>query len=293
MKNRDYPKYEIAPRIMSIAEMFQLKAEKRPDDVVFRYRKGRDAIEQKTYGQVFGEVKKAAAWIGKNYGRDNHIAIIGENSYEWLVAFFGTVTSGNVAVPIDKELPAAEVEWLLKHGDVSRVFVSKTYKDLVENAGDVTVMTLKELASAAEEESDDYTFDIPDPDETACIFFTSGTTGKSKGVILSHGNIVSEINGASAMFDPEGSATLVALPFHHTFGLNVATLMAYNYGVSIFLNKSLKRIKEDMLEAKPDVVMLVPLFIETFYKRLMDGITKSGQDKKVARGRNRQEAQHL
>ena len=284
MKNKAYPLYEIAPRITSITEMLDIKNEKMPEAVAIRFRKGKDSIEEKTYGQVYSEVKKAGSWIDRNYGKGNHIAIIGENSYEWLIAFMGCLVSGNVAVPIDKELPAAEVEWLIKKADVSKVFISKTYSDLVEGIENISVKTLKELYSASVEESDDYMLYYPDTDETASIFFTSGTSGKSKGVVLSHGNIAAEITEASAMFDPEGKSTLVVLPFHHTFGLNVATLMAYNYGVVIFLNKSLKRIKEDILESKPDVMMMVPLFIETFYKRLVDGIEKSGQSKKVERG---------
>ncbi|MBR1507989.1 MAG: AMP-binding protein [Eubacterium sp.] len=283
-KNKDYPLYEIAPKIGSIAEMLKIKDEVMPNDIAFRYRKGREGIEEKTYAQVYKEVKKAASWIDSNYGHNNHIAIIGENSYEWLVAFLATVTTGNVAVPIDKELPADEVEWLVRKADVTKVFISKTYKDLVENITDIQAMTLKELQTASESGNEDFELMTPDDSETVSIFFTSGTSGKSKGVILSHKNIVSEINEASAMFDPEGRSTLVVLPFHHTFGLNVATLMAFNYGVTVFLNKSLKRVKEDIAEAKPDVIMLVPLFIETFYKRIMEGIRKSGQEKKVEKG---------
>ena len=286
MKNKEYPLYEIAPKINSIYEMLKIKNVNTPDEVAFKYRKGRSGIEEKTYAAVYEEAMKAASWISENYGTKNHIAIIGENSYEWLVAFFGTLISGNVAVPIDKELPASEVEWLLNKAEATKVFISKTYSDLVENAKDVQSMTLKELQKVSDSmDAGKYVPVIPEADEMAAIFFTSGTSGRSKGVVLSHGNIVSEINSASAMFDPEGKTSLVVLPFHHTFGLNVAVLMAYNYGVSIFLNKSLKRVKEDMVEAKPDVIMLVPMFIEVFYKRIMDGIEKSGQKQKVEKGR--------
>ncbi len=284
MKNKDYPLYENAPKIKSLAEMLTLKADTCPDDIAFRYRKGRNTIEEKTYGEVYKEVKKAASWINKNYGKNQHIAIIGENSYEWIIAFLAAVTSGNVAVPIDKELPADEISWLVQKADTTQIFISKTYSDLVEGIKDIPIMTLKELQKASDGEDENYELFVPDDKEPASIFFTSGTSGKSKGVVLSHENIVSEINGASAMFDPEGKRSLVVLPFHHTFGLNVAVLMAYNYGVSMFLNKSLKRVKEDMLEAKPDVVMLVPMFIETFYKRIMEGIEKGGQKKKFERG---------
>ncbi|MBO5520827.1 MAG: acyl--CoA ligase, partial [Eubacterium sp.] len=111
MKNKNYPFYEVT-HITSVADMLEKKAESMPYDVAFRYRKGRDTVESKTYAEVLREVKKAASWISQNYGKGNHIAIIGENSYEWLIAFFAVLGSGNVAVPIDKELPAQEVAWL-------------------------------------------------------------------------------------------------------------------------------------------------------------------------------------
>ena len=284
MRNRDYPLYENAPRISSMAEMLRIKAESMPDDSAFRYRKGRDGVENKTYGDVYLEVRKAASWVSKNYGQGNHIAIIGENSYEWIIAFLAVLTSGNVAVPVDKELPAKEVEWLVRKAEASAVFISKTYSDLVEGIEDLKVMTLKNLQDAAAGESGDYQLAEPAGEELACIFFTSGTSGRSKGVMLSHGNITSEIYECSRMFDPEGRSTLAVLPFHHAFGLIVAVLMAYNYGVSVFLNKSLKRVKDDLQLARPEIIMLVPMFIEVFYKQITDEIRKSGRTDKVKKG---------
>ena len=284
MKNKNYPLYENAPKITSLTEMLELKAKDRPNETGIRFRKGRKEIVEKTYLDVYREVRRAASWVDKNFDKGSHVAVIGENSYEWLVAYLAVVCTGRVAVPIDKELPAGEVEWLINKADVTKIFISKSYSDLVENLKDLQVMTLDELYKISESENEDFELYKPDKDELASIFFTSGTSGRSKGVMLSHGNIASEINGASAMFDPEGRSTLVVLPFHHTFGLIVATLMAYNYGENLFLNKSLKRIKEDLADSKPDLMMLVPLFVETFYKRLCDGIEKSGQKKRVETG---------
>ena len=284
MKNRPYPLYEIAPQVKNVSDMLEQKLKSMPDAVAFRYRKGRENVEEKTYGDVYREVQRAASFIQEQYGQGKHIAIIGENSYEWLIAFFGTLTSGNVAVPIDKELPAGEIEWLIHHADASICFISKTYSDLVEGIEGLEVMTLKKLQDSSGENAEDYQLYQPKNEELACIFFTSGTSGRSKGVMLSHGNLASEIYEPARMFDPEGKSTMVVLPFHHAFGLNVAVLMAYNYGVTIFLNKSLKRVKEDLLLAKPDVLMLVPMFTEVFYKQIMDGVRKSGKEKKFKTG---------
>ena len=284
-KNGAYPLYDRMPPVSSISHMLELKASTIPDKTAFRYRKGRDQTESKTYADVYREVRKAAAWIEHNIGTKQHIAVIGENSYEWLIAFFAILASGNVAAAIDKELPANEVAWMIGKADVTAAFVSKTYSDLVEGIDGLKVTTLKGLQTAAEAESEEYTLYKPERDEPASIFFTSGTSGRSKAVMLSHGNLASEITDVSKLFDPEDAESVLAvLPFHHTFGLNVAILMAYYYGVTIFLNKSLKNVQDDLKLAKPDVIMLVPMFIEVLYKKIQDGIKKSGKEKKVEKG---------
>ena len=118
-KNGTYPLYDRMPPIASISGMLELKAKTVPDSVAFRFRKGRDQIEEKTYSDVYREVKKAASWIERNIGKNQHVAVIGENSYEWLIAFFAVLGSGNVAAAIDKELPANEVAWMIGKADVT------------------------------------------------------------------------------------------------------------------------------------------------------------------------------
>lgn len=286
MKRKDYPLYDIAPKIDSISDMLEKKARDLPNSIAFRYRKGRNEVTSKTYGEVYQEIRKASSYVKDNYGKGRHIAIIGENSYEWLVAFLAVVTSGNVAIPIDKELPAKEIEWLIDKADAEVAFVSKTYRELVEDIKELKTITLKKLCESSSEVNPNESYHLyhPSKEELCMIIFTSGTSGKSKGVMLSHGNVASEIYETSRMFTPEGNSTLAILPFHHAFGINVAVLMAYNYGVSVFINKSLKRVKEDMVIAKPDVVMLVPLFVEVFYKQIMNNIKKSGKTKQFKNG---------
>lgn len=284
MKNKPYPLYEKALNVSGISDMLEKQAALIPEKVAFRYRAGKDKIDEKTFGDVYLEVRKAASWIEKNYGKGNHIAIIGENSYEWLIAFFATVCSGNVAVPIDKELPADEVRWLLDKAEAKHAFISKTYSDLLEGAEDVTAVTLKKLQEYAADGDEKYELYHANEDELCAIFFTSGTSGKSKGVMLSHGNIAAELTQTCKMFDPEGDVTLSVLPFHHAFGLIVAIFMAYNYGTATFLNKSLKRVKEDIRLAKPNVIMLVPMFIEVFYKQIMDNIKKTDRMGQLEKG---------
>ena len=278
MKNQKYPYYDIPP-IKSPADMLETAARERPDFIAFRYRAGKDSTESKTCGDVLGDVRRAACHIDKALGRGRHIAIIGENSYEWLLAFFGALGSGNVAVPIDKDLPANEIADMIAEADVSAAFVSPTYADLVEGIEGLAVTGLRQLAKAGDEGWEDYALHHPDKDELACIFFTSGTSGRSKGVMLSHGNLASDVSGGAMVFSPEGGAVLSVLPFHHAFGLVVTIMMGFHFRATIFINRSLKRLKEDLLLAQPGVITVVPLFIETFYKQIREGVRKSGKDK--------------
>lgn len=283
MRNKEYPLYK-SPVNPCLSAMLENNAKNVPDKVAIRQRAGRKGIDSITFAQLYEDVKRIAAYISENYGTGNHIAIIGENCYEWLVAFLGTVTSGNVAVPTDKELPAGEIKVLLEKADVSIAFISKTYADLVEDIEGLKTMTLKQLKSAEPANADGYELISPDMNSLAAIFFTSGTTGGSKGVMLSHNNITSEINQTSQLIDPEGESTVAVLPFNHAFGLIVAILMALNYQKTVFITKSLKTVQKDIQENKPDLIMLVPLFIETFYKAIMSSVKAQGKEKKLMKG---------
>ena len=136
------PVYMDVEPVSSLAEMIERKAKDMPEGVAFRFTKGRDQIENKTYADTYMDVRKAASRIEERFGTGQHIAVLGENSYEWLVAFFAVMTSGNVAVPIDKELPAAEVAALIAAADAKAIFISKTYSDLAEGIDGLQLTTL-------------------------------------------------------------------------------------------------------------------------------------------------------
>jgi len=282
MKNRDYPLYD-PPAASCLASMLEANAREIPEKTAIRQRVGRDSFEEISHAQFYEDVKRVAAYINSTYGTGNHIAVLGENSYEWLLAFLGIVTSGNVAVPTDKDLPADEVHVLLKTAEVTAAFVAGLYADLVEGMEQLKVMTLKELRDTSVNASG-YRLRRPDRDDLAAIFFTSGTTGRSKGVMLSHGNITEEINRVSRLFDPEGDMTVSMLPFNHAFGLVVAVLMAVNYRVTVFITKSLKTVQKDIKDNSPSIIMVVPLFVETFYKSILAAVRAKGKENQMKRG---------
>lgn len=292
MKNKPYALYEL-PRINDLKDMLLHKKEITPDKIAFTFSKGKNIIS-KTYAKVYEDVCSLGTWLyaKKFYGK--HIAIIGENSYEWLVAFFAITCGGNVAVPIDKELPENEIARLLEKADVQVIFYSKSYREITENAvgmteGDIASYSLASIEGFLKEGADlialetnafiDYQIDRK---QLCCIMFTSGTSGSSKGVMLSHENIAEDINSSCKLFVLKGN-TIAVLPFHHAFGLVVAVLMVLNYGYTIYINKSLKAIQKDLQIAKPQTMFLVPLFVETFHKQIWINAKKEGKEKQLQR----------
>lgn len=275
--NKNYP-YYVIPSIKSIKDMLEQRAVDHKGKTAFTFRKGKNQLQTKIFDEVYSEVRKLEYFLTERYPVGSHIAVIGENSYEWILAFLAIVTSGNVAVPIDKELPANEVATLISKADVTAVFCSGTYIDLVDGFPKKDVYMLKSIYSILVQYEENGANNQFQKDDLACIFFTSGTSGNAKGVMLSQGNLVAEINNTCQLFKLEGD-TLAVLPFHHAFGLVVGVLMVYNYGYCNFINKSLKRIKDDLLTAKPQTLFLVPLFVETFYKQIWDTAKKTGKGK--------------
>lgn len=301
MKNKPYELYEL-PLIRDLKDMLIQKKEQKPDDIAFTYSKGRNQIVKKTYREFHDDVNALGTWMHKQDLQGKHIAVLSENSYEWLVCFFAIVCGGGVAVPIDKELPDKEIKNLLQKADVRAIIYSKSYIDVAENAVEMLSQSTeqknvndfkaysmadlesflvegKELLASGNRSFVDYQIDRK---KMCCIMFTSGTSGSCKGVMLSHENIAEDINSSCQLFVLEGN-TLAVLPFHHAFGLVVAVFMVFHYGYTIYINRSLKTIQKDLQIAKPQTMFLVPLFVETFHKQIWTTAKKEGKEKLLKR----------
>ena len=284
--NRPYPLYEL-PRIESLKHMLAMQAQNDPDRVSFRFRKGKTLVD-KTASGFYRDVCAMGSWLLHHGFREKHIALIDGNSYPWLVAFFAVILSGNVVVPIDKDLSAEELIRLLRHSDTSHVFTSgKIASSIADLMPGVSFSLFSELDGMIAEgdsllTSGDNSFhDIPQNlEKLAMIVYTSGTTGASRGVMLNQANLVADINSGCHFFNPEGPS-LSVLPFHHTFGLVVSMLMYICWGVTVFINTGIRYLMADFKEAKPVTAMLVPLHIQTFHRMIMENAKKTGKYKKL------------
>ncbi len=228
-----------------------------------------------------------------------HIGIVSENSYSWIVMFYAIVCGGGVAVPIDKELSDKDISMLISKGDAVALCHSKNYKetakfhmeqdDRCQYAFNMTpgakaeggkFLTVDELAEMGKKlvEAGDRRFIDKEitGDMLAAIVFTSGTTGTNKGVMLTHFNFSSNVDGLLEFLGPEQS-TMSILPMNHVYELSCSILTAiYMYGV-IYINDSLKNILPNINDFKPTAMAVVPLVLEAIYNGIWAKAEASGK----------------
>lgn len=245
-----------------------------------RYKVKKDVTEAKTYTQLKNDSESFSRVLNSLKEQGSHVALIGMTSYPWLVAYLGTVNSGSVAVPLDVSLPAAEVCELIDRADVSVLVADEVRKD-VEVLAKERCPNLKYIISMQKEKGDENSLSFwellrenqgsfsyqPKPEDLCTIMFTSGTTGKSKGVMLTHRNMAENATCLD-MKIPARTVILSVLPIHHAYCLSMDILKGISLGSVICINDSLLRVAKNIKLFKPNMILMVPLMIETLAKKL-------------------------
>lgn len=247
------------------------------DKIAYKYLYEGDVVEL-TYKELVDRAKRIASFFIKNGFKDKHIAILGSTSVDWVETYFGILLSSNVAVPLDKMLPTNDICNLLRLGEVDMAFLSEEYANHIptykQEAPDV-----KEFISFSSDEFkalfSTEICEIKEQDENALaeLIFTSGTTGVSKGVMLSQKNIITNALEAYKEFisDKPNLVTLSVLPIHHTFELTVNHLALMSGGSCVCINDKLENIIQNMQVFKPNTMMIVPMMAELFYRKIEEG----------------------
>ena len=246
----------------------------------YRYKVKKEVID-KTYEEV-GKDSMAVSRMVESLGmKGKHIAILGTTTYQWIVSFFGVTNSGSVAVPIDAQLPAEAICELLERADVEMLFFDEIRSDVAVMAGEKCPEIQHFVSFQAEnsqtggiqsweqlrkENEEEYETEI-DPDQLCTILFTSGTTGKSKGVMLSHRNPTDNAVCLD-MKIPAGTVTMTLLPINHVYCLTMDIIKGLFIGVTSCINDSIMHVQKNLKLFKPDMVLLVPLVIESIYAKL-------------------------
>lgn len=295
-KTPNYPLYQTTV-FRDFRVMTENVAAKYPDRYAISYKKNpRDTeVVHVTYSEARDFIRNlGTAFIARGL-REKQVAIVGESSFEWICTYFALMSIGAVTVPIDKDYPAADIAGIVNRAECTAVCYSNAIHDKIESVkGEMGTVTsyfrltgdegedtsVRELEAEgaslfASGDNSYYDYEI-DPDRMASIVFTSGTTGKGKGVMLSTTNIVSDMTQGMYLFDITPK-TLNVLPPHHTFGSTVNFVGHFAQGSEIYISSGIKYILNELKEQQPTHLVLVPLFVETFYKRIWAAAEKQGK----------------
>ena len=282
MANKKYPYYPVGEPT-DLKDLINYCADTFGDKTAFWYKKKGNEVKV-SFKQLQADINAFGTYLHNKGYRNTHIAVLGENSYEWIISYFAIVNGGNVVVPIDKEAIAEDVKFQLNKSDTSLFICSNTYADIAEYCG-IESINMKNLSDLIEQgkqliaKGDNSFIDtVIDKEKLCAIVFTSGTTSEPKGVMLNHRNLAKDmIISSKNLFVPEGTVTL--LPFYHTFGFMACVLCQMLKGYPVYINTSLKRAFDDIKHAQPKHVSVVPMLLVAIYNKIWDNVRNSGKEK--------------
>lgn len=292
-----------------LREMLRYSAKKYGEKTAFVTKikeKGTKAVSyhNTSYEELYDEmIALGTALYDRGY-KDRRVAIIGENSYKWCLAYFTAANGVGVTVPLDKALEREEIVSCLNRSNSTIIFYDKKMAKLIEDiieSGETNLefaVTLdfksenldrpsidemiadgKQLIASGNKEFENCKIDR---EAMSFLLFTSGTTQQSKAVMLSHKNFMSCIYGMCCEeFFYVDDVNLQLLPLHHCYGM-LGLLTFLVQGMKNTFCDGLKYINKNLKEYKVTVMMSVPLLLENIYKKINKAIASQGQEKKIA-----------
>lgn len=282
--------------INDLRDMIHSSAELYGDDTSFLVKDvPRGEYRPITYNQLKEDIDCLGTKLTEMGLKDKKVAVIGENSYKWVVSYLAVVNGTGVIVPLDKELTGIEIENLINRAKVDAiVFSGKMKKKIMDVIEDIDIKIdmdakedcegirafdclLEEGRKLLAEGNRDFIDAVIDREAMCALLFTSGTTGMSKGVMLSHKNISANVYNMSKYVKirrPGGG--LSVLPMHHTYELTCHVFTAIYQGVFVAICEGLKYIQPNLKESRATVMLGVPIVFETMHKKVWKQAEASG-----------------
>ncbi len=293
--NYHYPLYETTV-FENFKVMVENVADKYPDRPAFAYKLNPADQEpvQISYSQARVRIRALGTGFIAQGLTDSHVALIGDTSFDWISSYFALIAVGAVVVPLDKDLPVDELRKLLLESACQQVVCSQsvyiklaplqlpliTQYYILNEAAEKSAASLEHVATAGQELLDKGDTSYADyrinPDRMATIVYTSGTTGSSKGVMLSQTNICCNMTNGMYLFAITPK-TISVLPPHHTFGSTVSFVGHFAQGSLLYLSSGLRYIASEIKQQQPTHLVLVPIFLEKLHKKIWSAAAEKGQ----------------
>lgn len=305
-------------KINDLRELIKTSAQRYGNKIGFKFKNREGSIVGKTYTEFDNEIDCLGTALISMGLKGSHISIISENRYEWGLCYFSIINGTGVAVPLDKYLPQNEVENLIQRGNVEVIFYSAAFhemmtkiaatndnikyficmenietdknQDLIKETNlpdenrifkskfitlNKLIETGKELLSNQNREFIDAKIDS---EKLSILLFTSGTTNMSKGVMLSHKNIASNVMAITTDLHVKSSDVhLSLLPLHHTFENTIGLMFMVYSGVTIAYTDGIRYLAQNLKEYEVSILVAVPAIFEAMYSKIQDGVKKAGK----------------
>lgn len=296
-------------KIQTIYHLFKDFKEIFKDRPFVRYRNKAGEWVKLSIEEYYEQVYILAAGLHSlNLKKNDKICLMGDTYYKWNIIDFSIEITGLVNVPIYPTLTPGQIEFIINDSEAKIIFVSNEEYlkkiiqiknqlnnvekiividnfDFKEDEKLISINKIKEIgADILKSKSSDYLEQMGESineDDLATILYTSGTTGIPKGVMLSHKNIVSNALGAvNKLKLTKYKSTLIFLPLSHAFSRTCTYALLYA-GLTVWYAENLNTLGRDMIESKPEVMIVVPRVFEKVYERILDSINENGGIKKI------------
>ena len=304
----EHMKYRDSRPIMDLKHMFETSVETYGDNPAFWVKDTHESPYRAiTYKEAKADVDALGTALHAKDLRGKRIAVMGDNCYEWAMAYLAVVCGVGIVVPLDKELNDTEIENLLIEAEVDCIFYTNRFTKMMEgiiSRGNVKSelmyinmdgKELKEfelstagLLQLGKKELEAGNRDFLDAQVTrhnmGILLYTSGTTGIAKAVMLSHKNICTDLMIAPTVLKVnDWDMFFSVLPLHHTYACTDDFLMPIYKGASIAYCEGLRYIVDNLAEARPTMFLGVPLIFENLYSKIWKNVRKQGKEKLLKR----------
>ena len=270
----------------NVREIINNSAKVFPDNLAFKVKLAEKTYDDITFTRLKEEVEAFGSFLIKEGLQGKRVAVIGKNSYNWMLVFLAVLSIDSVIVPLDRGLLEDELNDQLRRSEADAIFYTKPFEDKISDEHNLYKVCMEDekfgecLSEGMKLDKEEYNNIEVDAEKMSILIFTSGTTSKSKAVMLSQKNLCSNISGLNEWekFYPT-DVNMAILPLHHAFGM-VQVVLFISTGVCNVFCEGL-RIAKCLNEYGVSILVGVPLIIETIYKTVIREIEKQNKTKKV------------